>query len=112
MGFSIYDLSVPVTRGTSAIVAYEKDPIKKQVETNCINCGRCAKVCPIFLMPMLLYKKSKENDINGFNKLYGMECIECGSCSYICPAKKPLVQCFKIMKKESIKKEREEKHNG
>lgn len=112
MGVAIYDLSVPVTRGTSAIIAYEKDPIKKQVETNCISCGRCAKVCPIFLMPMLLYKKSNEKDIEGFNKLYGMECIECGSCSYICPAKKPLVQSIKVMKKESIEKEREEKHNG
>jgi len=98
MGTAIYDLSVPIAKNSSSILAFKNDELKSYKETNCINCGRCTFACPINLTPVILYKKCKSNDIESFIKLYGQECIECGACSYVCPAKLPLTQYFKNYK--------------
>ena len=98
MGISIYDLDVPVTKSSSALLAFKKNKLKKSVETNCINCGRCINACPIFLAPNMLYKASKQNNMEKFIELNGAECINCGCCSFVCPAKKPLAQYFNMMK--------------
>ena len=98
MGIPIYDLDIPVTKNSSAIVAFKKNKLKKSNETNCINCGRCVNACPIFLVPTMLYKASKQNNMEKFIELNGLECINCGCCSFVCPAKKPLTQYFNMMK--------------
>ena len=51
----------------------------------CINCGKCAQVCPVSLLPVLIMKNIK-ND-NRLKSLKPEKCIECGLCSYICPSK-------------------------
>ena len=98
MGLPIFSLDLVVSRSSSAFLAFEKDPLKGNEETNCINCGRCIKACPIFLTPTKMYKAAKRGDFEKYIKLDGPECITCGSCSYVCPAKKPLTPYFSYMK--------------
>jgi len=63
------------------------------IETTCIRCGKCIKVCPVDLEPVLIKEnvdnkeKLKQLDIN--------KCISCGLCSYICPARIDLREIIK-----------------
>lgn len=64
----------------------------KRRYAECISCGRCANVCPMYLLPYDYMPK------NTLQKLFagshragdGDVCIACGCCSYICPAGLPL----------------------
>ena len=76
--------------------------------SNCINCAKCAKNCPMRLMPMYIESHALAGDYKGAEKYGAMNCIECGSCAYNCPAKRPLVQSIS-MAKSKIK---EMKANG
>ena len=98
MGLPIFSLDMPVSRNSSALLAFVKDPTEGQVETNCINCGRCVKACPINLVPTRMYKAAKAGNFEEYIRLNGPECITCGSCSFVCPAKKPLTPYFSYMK--------------
>ena len=98
MGQAIFSLDMPVSKNSSALLAFEKDPIKNIKTTNCINCGRCVSACPINLIPTRMLKAAKADDFEEYLKLYGTECINCGSCSYVCPAKQPLTAYFAYMK--------------
>ena len=98
MGLPIFSLDMPVSRNSSALLAFSKDPLANQKETNCINCGRCVSACPINLVPTRMLKSAKPGNFDEYIKLNGPECITCGSCSYVCPAKKPLTPYFSYMK--------------
>lgn len=101
MGFALYDLHVPCTKTTSAFLFLEHDAVSEaqEIQTACINCGRCVSVCPGHVLPARLAKLAERGDMAGFETLDGMECCECGCCSYICPAKRPLTQSIKSMRK-------------
>lgn len=101
MGFAFYDLHVPCTKTTSAFLFLEHDAVSEaqEIQTACINCGRCVSVCPGHVLPARLAKLAERGDMAGFEALDGMECCECGCCSYICPAKRPLTQSIKSMRK-------------
>lgn len=101
MGFALYDLHVPCTKTTSAFLFLEHDGVSEaqEIQTACINCGRCVNVCPGHVLPARLAKLAERGDMAGFEALDGMECCECGCCSYICPAKRPLTQSIKSMRK-------------
>ncbi len=95
MGFSVFDLETPVTKGTSGIIALTKSEVKAARTTNCLKCGRCVDGCPMGLIPSRLYKliehgKYDESVNEGLN-----DCVECGSCGYNCPAHLFLVQQFR-----------------
>ncbi|MFP4384661.1 MAG: electron transport complex subunit RsxC [Spirochaetia bacterium] len=99
MGFTIYDLDTPVTKGTSGILALTKKEVKDSKRTNCIQCGRCARVCPMGLVPTRLYKLIDHDEVKQALEEGLMDCRECGCCGYECPAHIPLVQGMKIGKK-------------
>ena len=101
MGFALYDLHVPCTKTTSAFLFLEHDAVSEaqEIQTACINCGRCVSVCPGHVLPARLANLAERGDMAGFEAMDGMECCECGCCSYICPAKRPLTQSIKSMRK-------------
>lgn len=99
MGLSLFDVDVPVIKTSSALLCLSTNDVRTHKATACINCGKCADVCPEKLMPMMLLKVAETDDRSSFEKIYGMECIECGACSYICPAKRPLTHSFRTMRR-------------
>ena len=106
MGFALFDLNVPTTKTTSALLCMTKDQVAEFESTACINCGRCVEACPELLVPSRLAKFSEHGLSDMFEKWNGMECVECGSCSFICPAKRQLAQSIKTMKKNILAERR------
>ncbi len=99
MGFAIFDIDVPVTKTSSALLCMTRDEVSKWEVGPCINCGRCVEVCPSRLIPTRLAEHADHFNTEGFLELNGLECVECGSCTYICPAKRQLAQSIKSMRK-------------
>ncbi|MBQ8598305.1 MAG: electron transport complex subunit RsxC [Lachnospiraceae bacterium] len=106
MGFGIFDLDVPVTKTSSALLCLSKDDVSAMEPSACINCGRCVEVCPGRVVPSKLADYAEHYDEEAFVKNNGMECCECGCCSYVCPAKRPLTQVIKSMRKMQLAKKK------
>ncbi len=108
MGFTVYDLDTPVTKGTSGILALTAKEIKAAKPSACLSCGRCISACPMGLNPTKIYKYVDFNMSDEAAAAGLMDCVECGSCSFMCPAHIPLVQGFrggkKVIRKNSMKK--------
>lgn len=106
MGGAQFDLSAPVCKTVSGVLAFiEEESITPPV-LPCIKCARCVDVCPANLLPLRL-------EAYGMNKMwdeaqrYGaLDCIECGCCSYICPSKRPLLQYIRLAKREIVAKQK------
>ena len=98
MGFSFFDLSTPVTKGTSGILALSKKESRTGSETNCLNCGKCVFACAFGLSPTYLYKLVDHRMIDEAVGEGLIDCKECGCCAYVCPARIPLVQGLKLGK--------------
>ena len=99
MGFGMFDLDVPITKTSTALLALSCDDVAMMEPGPCINCGRCVEVCPGRIIPSQLADYAEHHNEEAFQKGDGMECCECGCCSFICPAKRPLTQEIKSMRK-------------
>lgn len=99
MGQALFSLDFPVAKTSSALTCFTKDDVAAMEPTPCIRCGKCVDVCPEHLIPQLMMGVAERNDLEGFQKLNGMECVECGCCAFTCPAKRPLTQAFKEARK-------------
>lgn len=99
MGFAMFDLNVPCTKTSSAILCMTKDEAAMFEPTACINCGRCVSACPEHLIPARLADLAERHDEAAFDKMGGLECCECGCCSYSCPARRHLTQEIKSMRR-------------
>ncbi|MBK8977401.1 MAG: electron transport complex subunit RsxC [Planctomycetes bacterium] len=104
MGQAVSSLDIPITKGTTGIIAFterETGRVAKVREYPCIRCGSCLEACPIFLNPSqlgLLARNGRYEEMaNGYHLL---DCFECGSCTYVCPSHIPLVQHFRVAKKQ------------
>ena len=56
-------------------------------ERACINCGYCAKICPVDLAPSFIMKSLHADDIEDALGYGILDCCRCGLCSYVCPSK-------------------------
>jgi len=82
----------------SSVFAFSKRP-----NTNihgeprpCIFCNWCAEVCPVRIIPHLIYHYLEKNIVDETLIKYGVfNCIECNLCSYVCPSKIPLAKSLK-----------------
>ena len=104
MGFAMFELNVPTTKNSTALLALSKDEVSAMKPGPCINCGRCVEVCPGRVIPSRLADYAEHNDEKAFLENHGMECCECGCCSFVCPAKRHLTQQIKSMRKLQLAK--------
>ncbi|BCB97326.1 electron transport complex subunit C [Dissulfurispira thermophila] len=99
MGFAMYSLEVPVTKGTSGILVLpEEDIVHTDGFGPCIRCGRCIDICPMGLMPSMLSVLSEKGFYEETKDYNLFDCFECGSCTYVCPSKRPIVQLIRLAK--------------
>jgi electron transport complex protein RnfC len=99
MGTSASNLDIPITKGSTGVIAFterETGRIKERTLYPCIRCGDCVDACPIFLNPSklgLLAQHGRHQEMA--DQYHLMDCFECGCCTYVCPAHIPLVQHFR-----------------
>ncbi|MBE7012835.1 MAG: electron transport complex subunit RsxC [Ruminococcaceae bacterium] len=98
MGVAQFDLSVPVVKGTSGILALTDRELKFKNTTPCIRCGKCVQRCPMNLMPLYLNAYAAAKDMAKCIEYNIMDCIECGICSYTCQSEQHPTQNIKLMK--------------
>ena len=108
MGRALVTLNHYTRKTDSGILCLTSKETNTSKPTNCINCGLCAKNCPMRLMPMYIEANAIAGDFEKAQKYGAMNCIECGLCTYNCPAKRSLVQSI-VYAKGKIK---EMKKNG
>lgn len=86
---------------TSGVLLLDEKEAAAEEPTPCLNCGMCADVCPMHLMPMNTAFYSAAGDFETAAKMGNVAyCIECGACEYVCPAKRPLIQAIRKTKAE------------
>ena len=112
MGQSAPSLDIPVTKGTSGVIAVGPDVCGDVAFTrnntellqstyHCIHCGRCVDACPMLLNPAQLGLLAKKQQYQAMTDDYHLkECFECGACSFVCPSHIPLVQYFRLAKSQ------------
>jgi len=70
----------------------------------CVNCGFCAGVCPVDILPQFTYKCIRAGEIEESLAHGLLDCVECGLCTFVCPSKIELCTRFK-QAKEAYHKE-------
>lgn len=102
MGAAQFDLTAPICKTLSAVLAFPESKSVTEGYLPCIKCARCVDVCPANLLPLRL-EAFGMNDMWDEAREYGaLDCIECGSCNFICPSKRPLVQYIRLAKRQII----------
>ena len=98
-GVALANYDSYVNKTTGGVILMTEKEADTMRPTACLNCGKCADVCPMHLMPMQTAFYSAAGDFKTAAKLGNtMCCIECGACEYICPAKRPLIQAIRKTK--------------
>lgn len=100
MGIAQFDLSVPVVKGTSGILAFTDKELEFKNTSPCIRCGKCVQRCPMNLMPLYLNTYAALKDVDKCLEYNIMDCIECGICTYTCRCEQHPSQNIKLMKAE------------
>ena len=102
MGQAVSSLDIPVTKGTTGVIAFsgrETKYLKSQKQYPCIRCGYCVDACPIFLNPSQLGLLAEQKQYDKMaTEFHLMDCFECGCCTFVCPSHIPLVQQFRVAK--------------
>jgi len=66
----------------------------------CIQCGFCAQVCPVDILPQLTYKAVLAGEVEESLSHGLLDCVECGLCSLVCPSKIELLKALREAREE------------
>jgi len=69
-------------------------------ERACVNCGSCAKVCPVDILPQFTLKSALADELEEALAHGLLDCAECGLCTYVCPSKITLCNALKQAKRD------------
>jgi len=107
MGAPVADLSAPVVKGTSGLLAFEDALGAGQDAGPCIKCGQCLEACPYMLNPSRMGRLARAGRPLALEDWRVLDCMECGACTWACPSNIPLTQLFRAAKK-TIRRRRDE----
>lgn len=108
MGVAQFDMSVPVVKGTSGILAFTSKEITPKKNAPCIRCGKCVSNCPMNLMPLYINAYAQMGDVDKCLEYNIMDCISCGICTYTCQSEQLPSQNIKRIKDEIVKRSRKQ----
>ena len=64
----------------------------------CVNCGTCAAICPVDILPQFTMKCLVVDEVEEALAHGLLDCAECGLCTYACPSKIELREVFRAAK--------------
>jgi Na+-transporting NADH:ubiquinone oxidoreductase subunit A len=67
-------------------------------ERACVNCGTCAAICPVDILPQFTMKCLVADEVEEALAHGLLDCVECGLCTYACPSKIELREVFRTAK--------------
>ncbi len=98
-GTAVSDLDTPVTRYVHTIFVTTSRYFPRQIQTQCIRCGKCNLICEEKLRPDKIYERYSAGDPLGSTYEKTIKyCTECQLCNTVCPARIPLYQTIKLLK--------------
>ncbi len=68
----------------------------------CVFCGFCESVCPVGIIPHLIYRYLDHNRPEDAYRVEFDKCIDCGLCSYVCVSKINHLELFRAERQRAI----------
>lgn len=102
MGNAVDSLDIPSTKTTGGVLVLNQKDAAIDEPTACMRCGRCSRVCPVYLQPIYISFYALAGNLARAEKFHPLDCIECGACSFICPARRPLVHSIRVAKRQIL----------
>jgi Na+-transporting NADH:ubiquinone oxidoreductase subunit A len=69
----------------------------------CVNCGYCAQICPVEILPQFTMKCIVADEVEEALAHGLLDCAECGLCTYACPSKIELREVLRAAKAQYYK---------